>query len=121
MPITPDTKNWTWVTERACPECGFDGSRLDPATVAVRGVCALYDRRLALMLTEDGARFENWDQDVTAVDDDYNAQDPSAVIVALQDAAFTVDTFARSMIHDPVHHVHDVRQGLDRLRAERAS
>jgi hypothetical protein len=24
MSITPDTKNWTWVLERACPECGFD-------------------------------------------------------------------------------------------------
>lgn len=24
MPITPDTKDWTWVLERACPECGFD-------------------------------------------------------------------------------------------------
>lgn len=24
MTITPDTKDWTWVLERACPECGFD-------------------------------------------------------------------------------------------------
>ena len=24
MPITPDTKNWTWVLERPCPDCGFD-------------------------------------------------------------------------------------------------
>jgi hypothetical protein len=24
MGITPDTKNWTWVLVRACPECGFD-------------------------------------------------------------------------------------------------
>ena len=24
MPITPDTKDWTWVLERVCPECGFD-------------------------------------------------------------------------------------------------
>ena len=24
MPITPDTKDWTWVLERACPECSFD-------------------------------------------------------------------------------------------------
>ena len=22
----PDTKDWTWVLERACPECGFDVS-----------------------------------------------------------------------------------------------
>jgi hypothetical protein len=26
MPITPDTKNWTWVLERPCPDCGFDAS-----------------------------------------------------------------------------------------------
>jgi hypothetical protein len=26
MAIAPDTKNWTWVVERACPECGFDAS-----------------------------------------------------------------------------------------------
>jgi hypothetical protein len=24
MAIVPDTKNWTWVLERACPECGYD-------------------------------------------------------------------------------------------------
>lgn len=24
MAITPDSKDWTWVLERPCPECGFD-------------------------------------------------------------------------------------------------
>lgn len=24
MTITPDTKDWTWVLRRTCPECGFD-------------------------------------------------------------------------------------------------
>jgi hypothetical protein len=24
VPLTPDTKDWTWVLERPCPECGFD-------------------------------------------------------------------------------------------------
>jgi hypothetical protein len=33
MPITPDTKNWTWVLERPCPECAFD-----PAALAYRDV-----------------------------------------------------------------------------------
>ncbi len=23
-PISPDDKNWTWVLERPCPDCGFD-------------------------------------------------------------------------------------------------
>jgi hypothetical protein len=26
MPITPDDKDWTWVLERPCPECGFDAA-----------------------------------------------------------------------------------------------
>jgi hypothetical protein len=29
MPITPDTKDWTWVLDRRCPECGFDAAELD--------------------------------------------------------------------------------------------
>ena len=24
MAITPDTKDWTWVLQRPCPECGFN-------------------------------------------------------------------------------------------------
>ncbi len=29
--ITPDTKDWTWVLERACPECAFDPAAQDLA------------------------------------------------------------------------------------------
>jgi hypothetical protein len=29
MTITPDTKDWTWVLERPCDECGFD-AKLHP-------------------------------------------------------------------------------------------
>jgi hypothetical protein len=34
MAIEPDTKDWTWVLRRPCPECGFDAGRVDPAEVA---------------------------------------------------------------------------------------
>lgn len=34
MAIIPDTKNWTWVVERPCPECGFDGPTFGTADVA---------------------------------------------------------------------------------------
>jgi hypothetical protein len=34
MAIVPDTKNWTWVLERECPECGFDASATDARRVA---------------------------------------------------------------------------------------
>lgn len=30
----PDTKNWTWVLERACAECGFDASSISGGDVA---------------------------------------------------------------------------------------
>jgi hypothetical protein len=33
MPIVPDTKNWTWVLEKECPECGFDASVVDALDV----------------------------------------------------------------------------------------
>ncbi len=45
MPIVPDDKDWTWVLERPCPECGFDA-----AAVASRvrgGPAARQRRRLA--------------------------------------------------------------------------
>ena len=49
MTIEPDTKDWTWVLERACPECGFDAAACDvddlPAAIArqrrrVGGACS---------------------------------------------------------------------------------
>jgi len=33
MPITPDTKDWTWVLERPCAECGFDAATGSPTEV----------------------------------------------------------------------------------------
>jgi hypothetical protein len=34
MPIVADTKNWTWVIERPCPECGFDARNYADADIA---------------------------------------------------------------------------------------
>ncbi|MGP5730401.1 DinB family protein [Arthrobacter rhombi] len=31
----PDTKDWTWTIERACPECGADVSALSPQDIAI--------------------------------------------------------------------------------------
>jgi hypothetical protein len=171
MPIVPDTKNWTWVLEQECADCGFDSSttdardvprllrenaaawpavlRRDDVTVRpddatwspleyaahVRDVFRVFAGRLALMLDEDAPRFPNWDQDETAVAERYNEQDPAVVSAELTVAAeelaaafeavpddawqrtglrsdgsaFTVETLARYFIHDPVHHLHDVR------------
>ena len=171
MPIAPDEKNWTWVLDRPCPDCGFDASafsredvasmirdaatswqavlaRADAAVRAsddvwspleygchVRDVFRIYDERLALMLARDAPTFANWDQDATAVDDAYGEQDPAIVAVELDEAAarladrfdgvegaqwslpgarsdgahFSVESFARYMIHDPIHHLFDAR------------
>lgn len=170
MTIAPDTKDWTWVLERPCPQCGFDAStfparqvparlradlplwagqltradartRPDPATWSpleyaahVRDVFRLFRIRLALMLTEDDPLFAGWDQDATAIEDRYDLQDPAVVSEELtaagealaadfervegaqwrrpgrraDGASFTVDSFARYLVHDPVHHLWDV-------------
>lgn len=177
MPIIPDDKNWTWVLDQVCPDCGFDGPSVDLAQVAdlvranttewpallgeplvglrptddqwsaleygchVRDVFRLFDHRLERMLTEDGPRFANWDQDVTAIADEYDKQDPAVVTIDLvaagnvladrfegitedqwprtgfrsDGAVFTVDSFARYLLHDPVHHLDDVRRGYEIL------
>jgi hypothetical protein len=177
--ITPDDKNWTWVLERPCLDCGFDAANVDPRDVAalvranvvqwaglldheharlrptddqwsaleyachVRDVFRLFDERLQLMLGEDGPHFANWDQDVTAVADRYDLQDPEVVLAELREAgtavadrfaevrddqwqrtgfrsdgaAFTVESFARYFVHDPMHHLDDVRRGYEVLDA----
>ena len=34
MSIEPDTKDWTWVTQRACEQCGFDPAEVAPEQLA---------------------------------------------------------------------------------------
>jgi hypothetical protein len=173
MPIVPDTKDWTWVLQRQCPECGYQAAataraavpglirdnaaawaaalgRRDPADLRtrpredrwsaleyachVRDVFRLYDQRLGFMLEADDPTFPDWNQDATAVADRYRDQNPSVVTGQLAEAAegiagrfagltpaqwertgtrsdgahFTVDSFARYLVHDPVHHLHDI-------------
>ncbi len=175
--IPPEDTDWTWVIERPCPECGFDGPSLDvtamgaeiranaaqwakllddpevrtrpsPTTWSaleyaahVRDVFLLYRERLRLMIEFDDPLYPNWDQDQTAVEQRYDLADPAVVATELTDAAaaladafealgpadwarpgrrsdgssFTVETFARYLLHDPTHHLVDVRSGLARL------
>ena len=100
----------------------------------VRDVFSLFDQRLNLMLDSDDARFENWDQDQTAIDKDYANADPAVVSAELtaegkqaaesfagvresewgrkglrsNGSEFTVLTLAQYFLHDVVHHLHDV-------------
>lgn len=34
--ITPETKDWTWVLDRPCPDCGFDPSAWGVTALSVR-------------------------------------------------------------------------------------
>lgn len=34
MTIPPDSKDWTWVLDRPCPECGFDATSLTDEGIA---------------------------------------------------------------------------------------
>ncbi len=123
---------------RARPRPG-KWSRLEYAC-HVRDVYRVYDRRLRLMLTEDDPHYPNWDQDATAIETGYRSQDPAQVARELLAAAdeladrfdcvtgdqwqrtgvrgdgaeFTVDSFARYFIHDPIHHIWDVTISEDR-------
>jgi DinB family protein len=177
MPITPDTKDWTWILHRKCDECGFEAALFPREDVAdalranaaqwrellahsevrqrpsddrwsgleyachVRDVFRLYDHRLQLMLEQQDPSFPNWDQNQAAIDDNYVGADPARVADEIEDAGaaladrfdsvagdqwkrtgtrsdgvrFTVDSFSRYLIHDPIHHVNDVRKGYERL------
>jgi hypothetical protein len=77
MTIIPDTKDWTWVLLRPCPECGFDTSSFPREAVS------------GMIVTSAAA----WQDALTGRSDG---------------ATFTVETFARYFIHDPVHHFYDV-------------
>ena len=103
----------------------------------IRDVHRIFNHRVRLMLDEDEPRFPNWDQDETALADDYGSQDPATVATELFDAAdivadtytgvpadawsrrglrsngseFTVATIAIYHLHDIVHHAHDVDHG----------
>lgn len=178
MPIAPETKDWTWVLERRCDECGFDAAAFPRDEVGpmvrdnaaawrnllahqevrtrpsddrwsgleyachVRDVFRLYDERLQLMLADDDPLYPNWDQDEAAISGRYGEEDPDRVADEIESgagrladrfdevsgdqwqrpgrrsdgASFTVESFARYFVHDPIHHLHDVRQGYERLR-----
>ncbi|MDF9276718.1 DinB family protein [Arthrobacter sp. EH-1B-1] len=169
MAIEPDTKDWTWVLERPCPQCGFDASDYPSESIAgkhrldlprwrkalgradvrdrpdegtwsmleyaahVRDVYVLFRERTELMLAQEDPIFEDWDQDRTAREKNYAAEDPGRVAGELAAAGeayaallesvrewdrvgrrsngsrFTVETLAQYGLHDVVHHLSDVR------------
>lgn len=169
MAIEPDTKDWTWVLQRPCAECGFDAAQHPPEGIAeqyraglprwrnvlgrpevrdrpdegtwsaleysahVRDVYVLFAERTELMLAQEDPLFDDWDQDRTAREKNYGAEDPDRVAKQLVEAGeayaalldsvedwervgrrsngsrFTIATLAQYGLHDVVHHLSDVR------------
>jgi hypothetical protein len=105
----------------------------------IRDVHRIFDQRVRLMLTVDVPVFPNWDQDETAIADDYASQNPAVVADEVLDAAhaaagtydgvaadawsrrglrsngseFTVASIAVYHLHDVVHHTFDIRGAAD--------
>lgn len=52
----PDDKDWTWVLERPCPECGFDASTLTGREVPDRLRSAIATLRSAVLAPEADLR-----------------------------------------------------------------
>lgn len=116
--VRPSAEVWS-ATEYACH---------------VRDVCILFSERLDLILTQDNPQFANWNQDDTAIEDDYASQlaadvrrqlEPVALKVAADfdavpvgawdrrgrrsdDSVFTARTLGQYFLHDIVHHLYDV-------------
>jgi hypothetical protein len=61
-PITPDTKDWTWVLERACPECGFHAADVarDELGTAIRENAAGWPPVLGGPAATDRPRPDVW-------------------------------------------------------------
>ncbi len=100
----------------------------------VRDVFHIFTGRLELMVTTDNPLFPNWDQDETALASRYVDQSPPTVAMEIiSDAAvlatafdaidgdvwnrtgsrsdgaqFTVESLARYLVHDPMHHWYDI-------------
>src|SRR6266566_2983682 len=119
MTITPDTKDWTWVLQRPCPECGFDTQGFP--VEAVPGM--IMANTAAWQAALDGAS----DARVRPEPSKWSAAELRQAAFAIagrfegvtgdqwqrtgarsDGARFTVETFARYFVHDPVHHLYDV-------------
>jgi hypothetical protein len=171
-PVPPirDDKDWTWVLDRRCPECGFDAAMVARSTIAgrlrastprwqaallgpdvtqrpapgiwsvleyachVRDVHTIFGARARLIQERPDPLFDNWDQDVTALEKRYWEADPADVSVEVEVQAqaaarafddldddrwtragrrsngsvFTMETLGRYYLHDVEHHLHDI-------------
>jgi hypothetical protein len=134
--VRADLPRWTAVLARPGARYRPDDHTWSPTEYAchVRDVYVLFAERARLVLDTDQPHFANWDQDETAIADDYAAQDPADVSgqlvaaglaiaevwasvpndawdrrgVRSDGAVFTTATLSQYFVHDVVHHLHDV-------------
>ena len=135
--VQADLPRWSAVLERPDARERPGPTTWSPTEYAchVRDVHVLFAERIRLMLDQDGPQFANWNQDETAIADDYASQVPAVVAPQLVEAGeamvellrsipddawdrtgfrsdgseFTVATLTQYYLHDIVHHLHDVR------------
>ncbi len=100
----------------------------------VRDLLAVVGARVDLIVATESPLFEDWDEDIAALDGEYGLQDPEAVATELALAAeslagdlaaltgdqwartarrssggtYTILQAARYVLHDARHHLHDV-------------
>jgi hypothetical protein len=62
MPIIPDTKDWTWVLERPCGECGFDSGDYarDDVAAVIRANAAEWQSLLTRDNVKDRPSADRW-------------------------------------------------------------
>jgi hypothetical protein len=56
MSIAPDTKDWTWVLARSCPECGYDAATVARSSLGARTRDALPHWQQALARPDAAVR-----------------------------------------------------------------
>ena len=132
--MTSEKKDWSWVLERACPECHLDtrGIAREEIPALLRANAADWQR--ALTTADRPAVFANWDGDEAVVRGRYGEQPADRIAAELAAAAataagrlqrigtgqwqrtgrrsdgakYTVETFGRNLVHEAVHHLYDV-------------
>lgn len=100
----------------------------------VRDTCDVFSARIHLVVEQENPTFPNWDQNLTAIESRYDQQEPQTVAAELRLALdelldvldaipnkawerpairsngswFTLASLVRYLVHDPIHHAHDV-------------
>jgi DinB superfamily len=62
MSIEPDTKDWTWVLDRPCPDCSFDATKVSHESVAatLRATSDEWGTQLARSDVRRRTRVDRW-------------------------------------------------------------